>query len=304
MSLRLSLRELEVFVAVCEALTVTRAASQLAMTQSAASQALSSLESGLGVALFDRVGRRLVANEHGRLLLPKARAMLDMAQEAQTLFSGTATHLRLGASTTIANYLLPGKIASFKMACPDARLALTVGNTEQIVRAVAEFRIDLGFIEGPCHDPDMQVCHWQQDELLVLVGRQHPFASTMPGCRQMAAAEWILREAGSGTRQEVERLLLPQLGQLNVTMELGDSEAIKYAIAAGLGISCLPRLVVEQQLQDGSLVCLPLPGLARPLYWLMHRDKAISRGQSLFLDHVGAPGKTAQARGHPSCGPD
>ncbi|BEV73113.1 MULTISPECIES: LysR family transcriptional regulator [unclassified Paludibacterium] len=283
MSLRLSLRELEVFVAICESLTVTRAAERLAMTQSAASQSLSSLESALGTVLFDRVGRRLVANEHGRLLLPRARAILDLGHEAQTLFSGTAAHLRLGASTTIANYLLPQQIATFRREHPAVRLELMVGNTDEIVAAVAAFQVDVGLIEGPCHHPELLVQVWRDDELLVVVGPQHPFAVAMPDWQTLAQAEWILREPGSGTRQEVERLLLPQLGTFAVAMELGDSEAIKHSVAAGLGVSCLPRRVVAGELARGELVALPLPVLTRKLYRVMHRDKVMTRGMSQFL---------------------
>ncbi|TDR80726.1 LysR family transcriptional regulator [Paludibacterium purpuratum] len=283
MSLRLSLRELEVFVAICEELNVTRAATRLAMTQSAASQSLSSLESALETVLFDRVGRRLVANEHGRLLLPRARAILDLGHEVQTLFSGTAANLRLGASTTIANYLLPQQIARFRASQPAVRLELMVGNTDEIVAAVAAFRVDVGFIEGPCHHPELQVQAWRDDELVVVVGAQHPFAKSMPSLLTLARAEWILREAGSGTRQEVERLLLPRLGSFAVAMEVGDSEAIKHAVAAGLGVSCLPRRVVAGELARGELVALPLATLTRNLYRVMHRDKALTRGMAQFL---------------------
>ncbi|MBV8045667.1 MAG: LysR family transcriptional regulator [Paludibacterium sp.] len=289
MSLRVSLRELEVFVAVCEELTVTRAALRLAMTQSAASQSLASLESALDTVLFDRVGRRLTANEHGRLLLPKARAILDLGYEAQTLFSGSAAHLRLGASTTIANYLLPLQIARFRASQPQVRLELTVGNTDEIVAAVAAFRVDIGFIEGPCHHPELKVQAWRDDELVVVVGAQHPFAGSAPSFKALAQAEWILRETGSGTRQEVERLLLPRLGAFAVSMEMGDSEAIKHAVAAGLGVSCLPRRVVAGELARGELIELAQPSMTRTLYLVMHRDKALTRGMARFLDQLGPP---------------
>lgn len=286
MQLRISFRELEVFVAICEQLTVTRAAVALSMTQSAASQSLAALESAVGTALFDRVGRRLVANEHGRLLLPKARAILDLGQEAQNLFDGGAAHLRLGASTTIANYLLPQEIARFRSRQPHTGVELLVGNTQETIESVAAFRVDVGFIEGPCHHQDLQIVPWRDDELVVVVAGNHPFTARMPGLDELAAASWIVREAGSGTREEVERLLLPRLGAFSVSMELGDSEAIKYAVEAGLGVSCLPLRVVAEQLQQGRLYRLPLPKLSRVLYRVMHRDKAMTRGIEQFLAFI------------------
>lgn len=286
MSLHISFRELEVFVAICEQLTVTRAAEALAMTQSAASQSLASLESALGSALFDRVGRRLVANEHGRLLLPRARAILDLGQEAQSLLSSAAANLRLAASTTIANYLLPQQIAGFRRQHADTGVELLVGNTQETIAAVAAFRVDVGFIEGPCHHPDLRLTPWRDDELVVVVPPLHPFAMHLPEMSELAAAPWILREAGSGTREEVERLLLPRLGAFSVAMELGDSEAIKHAVEAGLGLSCLSRLVVAEQLKQGRLHALALPPLGRMLYRVMHRDKVMTRGMQQFLAFV------------------
>ena len=173
MSLKLTLRELEVFVAVAEYGTVTQAAQQVALTQSAASQALDKLETGLDVRLFDRIGKRLSLNEHGRLLWPKARAMLDAAQDMQSLFNAGAMSLKIGASSTVANYLLPQQLAAFRAAWPLARLELDVANTRDIVDAVAALRVDFGFIEGPCHHPELIAQPWRQDELVVFAAADH-----------------------------------------------------------------------------------------------------------------------------------
>ncbi|POZ63790.1 LysR family transcriptional regulator [Chromobacterium alticapitis] len=284
MSLRISLRELEVFVAVAEWGTVTRAAEQVALTQSAASQALDKLEQGLGAKLFDRVGRRLLINEHGRLLLPRARALLDAAGDMQDLFHGGELALRIGASTTIANYLLPPLLAAFRRDWPQARLELEVANTRDIVEAVAAFRVDFGLIEGPCHHPELLATPWRQDELLVFAAADHPLAGRKAALAELAEAGWILREAGSGTREEVERALLPHLHRLAINMELGHSEAIKHAVAAGLGVSCLSRHVVADLLAAGGIVELDadLPQLTRTLWRIQHRDKSVSRGMEAF----------------------
>ncbi|MDN0074767.1 LysR family transcriptional regulator [Crenobacter sp. SG2303] len=288
MTMRLTLRELEVFIAVADAGTVTRAADTLALTQSAASQALASLENDLGVTLFDRVGRRLLLNEHGRLLLSPARALLDGARGIEQLFDGAAVALRLGASTTVANYLLPAQLARFRAARPDARVELEVANTHDIVEAVAAFAVDVGFIEGPCHHPDLRVTPWRDDELAVFVGAGHPLAHRPVSLAELAEAQWILREAGSGTREEVERLLLPELGALPVALEIGHSEAIKHLVAAGMGVSCLSRVVIADLLAAGTLVEVdaPLPALHRPLYRVMHREKVVTRGLAAFLDET------------------
>jgi DNA-binding transcriptional LysR family regulator len=286
MSLRFTLRELEVFCAIARQENVNRAAEAVALTQSAASQALARLEQALSQRLFDRRGRRLVLNENGRLLLPQARALLDRADDLQGLLAGEALSLRLGASTTIANYLVPAQLAAFRRDHPDARVALTVGNTGAVIAAVAAMEVDFGLIEGASHHPELRVTPWRDDELVVFVARGHALATAgTPTRRQLAEAPWLLREAGSGTREEVERGLLPHLGQLNLDMELGDSEAIKRAVAAGLGVSCLSRSVVADLLASGAVVALTagLPPLRRTLHCIQHRERPATRGMARFL---------------------
>lgn len=286
--MRLTLRELEVFTAVANAGSATAAGDKVGLTQSAVSQALDKLEQSLGVKLFDRIGRRLLLNADGRRLLPEARALLASAGALETLFDVARPVLRLGASTTIGNYLLPSALAAFRLRYPGAQLEVQVANTRDIVAAVLDFSVDCGFIEGPCHHPALRVTPWQQDELVIFAAAHHPMAGRRLGGIELATAEWILREAGSGTREEVENLLLPHLSGLNLQMELGDSEAIKRTVAAGFGVSCLSRRVVAEWLNDGRLVQLDcaLPPLVRTLWRIERHERAQPRGLALFLQSI------------------
>ncbi|EGI76745.1 LysR family transcriptional regulator [Hylemonella gracilis] len=299
MAVRFTLRELDVFCAIARQENVHRAAETLALTQSAASQALARLEESLGRALFDRHGRRLVLNENGRLLLPRAQALLDQAEELPGLLgvggegNSAPFSLQIAASTTIANYLVPAQLAALRRAHPQARVALTVGNTGEVVAAVAALEVDFGLIEGPSHHPQLHIEPWREDDLIVFAAATHALASGNPSLQDLADAPWLLREAGSGTREEVERSLLPLLGRLNVDMELGDSEAIKRAVAAGLGVSCLSSSVVADLLAQGAVVALTdrvpgLPPLKRMLHCIRHRDRAITRGTARFLEIAAA----------------
>ncbi len=284
--MRITLRELEVFVAIAVHGSATTAASRVALTQSAASQALDKLEGSLGVRLFDRAGRRLVLNENGRRLLPQARALLGDAALLERLFETELPLFRLGASTTIANYLLPGPLADFRRRHPGAQLELRVANTRDIVDAVVDFSVDCGLVEGPCQHPALQVEPWQEDELVVFAAPGHPLAGRSLTAEALADAPWVLREAGSGTREEVERLLLAHLPGLRLELELGDSEAIKRTVAAGFGVSCLSRRVVEDWLSDGRLCTLqgPLPVLTRTLWRVRRRERVPGRGLQAFLE--------------------
>ena len=277
------------FCAVARHDNVGRAADAVYLTQSAASQALARLEQALGQRLFDRHGRRLVLNENGRLLLPRAQALLGEAEECQALLTGGALSLRLGASTTIASYLMPAELARFRRAYPGAAVRRTVGNTARVAAAVAAMDVDFGLVEGACQHADLRVAAWRQDELVVIAPPGHPFTRRRPTRAQLAAAPWLLREPGSGTREEVEHWLLKHLGELPQNMELGDSEAIQRAVAAGLGLSCLSRSVVADALAAGTLVQLVtgLPPLTRTLRLVRHRQRPDTRGMRAFL----APGR-------------
>lgn len=274
MPLRLSLREIEVFVAVADYGTVTAAASSVALTQSAASQALAALEEALGTLLFDRIGRRLLINPQGRHLLPQARALLAGAHELQGLLDDPhALHLRLGASTTIGNYLLPARLALWRERHPQARIDLFVANTADVVEAVATLQVDAGYIEGPSHHPDLVIEPWRQDRLVLVAAAGHSLTRKRITLNDLTYAPWVLREPGSGTREEVERLLLPHLGHFADVRSMGQSEAIRALVCAGGGVSCLSEHVVADALEQGQLVELrtPLPRLQRTLYRVRHR---------------------------------
>jgi DNA-binding transcriptional LysR family regulator len=288
--MRLTLRQLDVMVAVAHSGSTTEAGRRLALSQSAVSAALAELEAQLGTRVFDRVGKRVVLNDAGRLLLPRALALLDQVRGIETLFADGAAALRIGASTTVGNYLMPAVLGAFTRAWPRAGFELEVGNTQDVIEAVAGYRVDLGFIEGPCHDDAIDVEPWLVDPLVVVASPQHELAQRCATTPELAQARWILREPGSGTREAVEALLLPHLRSFGAAMHLGNSEAIKHAVAERLGISCLPLRVVHDMLEARRLVCLdtPLPPLERTLYRIHARNKSFSPALQRFSDHCAA----------------
>ena len=287
--LRLSLRQLEVFAAIARSSSTREAAGRVARSQSAASAALAELEAVLGEPLFDRVGRRLLLNENGRALLPAALALLDQAAEVQALFNGEhAAPLRVAASLTIGEYLLPDLVAQWRQVHPNSPVRMDIANTTEVIAAVAGMDADVGFIEGPQTHPDLRVRPWLSDELVIVAAPGHPLgAGRKASVRQLAQAEWILREPGSGTRQASDRWLLEHLGQLDIAFELGSTEAIKRLAAAGAGLACLSRHVVVQALQQGDLVEVPtrLPPARRKLALVVRRDKRQGRATEDFIRH-------------------
>ena len=286
--LRLSLRQLEVFVATARGGSTRAAADHIARSQSAASATLADLESTLGVQLFDRVGRRLLLNENGRALLPAAASMLDQASELEHLF--TSDHyapLRVAASMTIGEYLLPNLMARWKSLHPASPVRLVIGNTGEVINAVAAFDVDIGFIEGTQVHPELVVRPWLTDELVVVASPDHPLAGSVATMRQLRKAIWAVREPGSGTREAADRWLVKQLGNLDIGFELGSTESTKRLAATGAALACVSREAVLSELEQGTLVELRtrLPRSVRRLAIVLHRDKRLGRGAEVFLQH-------------------
>ncbi|HET8732109.1 MAG TPA: LysR family transcriptional regulator [Moraxellaceae bacterium] len=289
--MRITLKQLEVFIAVAQAGNVTRASESLSITQSATSMALADFENQLGRKLFDRIGKRLQLNDAGRLLLPKALDAVARVADIEHMAASDAAMigpLRIGASLTIGNYMMPGLIGSFMKAHPGAQLTLEVGNTRHVIEALRQFQVDLGFIEGFCHEPEIEVLPWSQDELVIFAAPSHPLAQkSVLDEEDLGNADWILREPGSGTREVFDNAVMGRIRRLNLLLEFGHTEAIKQAVASGIGIGCASRRTLEDAFRTGSVVPLATPflNLRRDLYVLIHRQKFRTQGLELFLQH-------------------
>ena len=294
----LTLQQLQVFVAVARSGTTAAAADLLARSQSATSAALNELERGLDLRLFDRIGKRLALNENGRALLPRALAVIDGATRIEAMSTDLVEprlSLRVGASTTLGNYVLPAVLARyFADVVEDGpnswHCAVRIGNTTEICRAVAELEIDIGVVEGPSHAPGVEMHPWREDEMLIVGAPGSALAQEAARAPLRIAAlrraTWLLREPSSGTRETTDQLLLPRLGVYARSIELGSSEAIKHAAAAGLGIACLSRWVVADMLARGELLPLPtrLGALKRQCYWVRHPARVPTAASAAFIE--------------------
>jgi DNA-binding transcriptional LysR family regulator len=288
----LTLRQLQIFVAIADSGGTTAGAHALALSQSATSAALIELEAVLGTHLFDRVGKRLLLNDSGRTLLPDARAVLQSTSAIEAEFGAhgefAAYNLRVSASTTIANYILPAVIASFYREHPGTSIEVDVGNTSDVINAVEAFAADVGFIEGPCLRTSITVIPWMLDELVIVCAPGHPLARggrrSIVSLDALRESRWLFREPGSGTREAVEHALLPHLHHLRIHMQLGSAEAIRQAVAEGLGVTCLSRHIVEDMLRLKRLVQLrtALPRLQRHFSLIHQRDKYLTRSLQQF----------------------
>ncbi|MEM0954219.1 MAG: LysR family transcriptional regulator [Pseudomonadota bacterium] len=286
--MRFTLRQLDVFLATARHGSLSRAADSLAMSQSAASSALRDLEDLYQVQLFDRVGKRLKINTLGLSIQVQAEALLEQAAALDSALSGDVGpgKLRVGATLTIGNYLAVELIAAFQQRFPGAAVALSVANTEAIVQQVLSYELDVGLIEGELFHPDLDIQPWRDDELVVFARPDHPLAGGESlDDDALAAATWVVREPGSGTRQTFDRAMAGLLPRLNMGLALEHTEAIKRAVAAGLGLGCLSRISLQDAFEQGSLAPLPAPhrDFSRRFSIVMHREKYRSQGLHAWL---------------------
>ncbi|MBT8768652.1 LysR family transcriptional regulator [Metapseudomonas boanensis] len=291
--MRFTLRQLQVFVAVAQQESVSRAAELLSLSQSATSTSLTELERQSGCQLFDRAGKRLSLNALGRQLLPQAVALMDQAREIEDLLNGKSGFgsLDVGATLTVGNYLATLLIGSFMQRHPECQVSLHVQNTAHIVQQIALYELDLGLIEGDCQHPDIEVLPWVEDELVVFCAPQHPLAQKgQASLEELSREAWILRERGSGTRLTFDQAMRHHPTPLNIRLELEHTEAIKRAVESGLGISCISRLALRDAFRRGSLVPVETPGidLRRQFYFIWHRQKYQTAAMREFLDQCRA----------------
>ena len=309
---RLTLRQLQIFVAVAQTGSTTAAGDAVALSQSATSAAVNELERVLSLKLFDRTGKRLLLNDNGRALLPRALALLQGAADVERMAHDAGQQLqslRIGASSTIGNHVLPQLLAEFLGSsprdAPDWASSVAIGNTSDICAAVADFSLDVGLVEGHCHHATLAVHPWLRDELVLVAapgGAQGLDPTEPTSLAQLQAAVWLLRESGSGTRETGDLAILPLLHSYRRVIELGSSEAIQQAAAAGLGIACLSRWVVQDFLREGRLVELitPLPPIQRQCFCVLQRGKQITPALARLLTQLGCerslPATASEAR--------
>ncbi len=292
--MKFTLRQLEIFLAAARHENLGRASSDLALSQSAASDALRELEHQFDVQFFDRVGKRLQLNDFGRFFQPRAEELLARAQaleQALAAHDGMGT-LKVGATLSIGNFLCIPLIRQYRQRYPSSRVTLEVANTEQISQKVANFELDIGLIEGEINNPALEVTRWRDDRLVLFSAPGHLLAAKGHLDKQdLLNAGWILREKGSGTRQTFDRVMHDLLPELNIVLELQHTEAIIQAVKGGMGLGCVSQVVLETYFSNCELV--PLQAVrrdfSRSLYMILHRHKyksaAITHWQSLCFEN-------------------
>lgn len=307
---KITLKQLAVFVSIYETGSTSGASKQLNLSQSAVSSALSQLESRLQMPLFERLGRRLEPHRYANQVYVQAQAILSQVSSLEQFYEHQAGQIRIGASTSIGNYVLPSILASLSKSRPDADINVRIANTQEIIAEVEQLRVDIALVEATPHPSNVKVLSqqvWRTDTLVVfakrgsrwLVGREgkdrkdksqleriggvdegqtdgdHYRLST----EQLASLPFIVRETGSGTRQIIDEKLLKHLPGVRVIMEIEHSEAIKRMVGADIGLGCLSQHVIANELASGELVKVEVAGLDLSRQWWLVWHKACHQSE-------------------------
>lgn len=263
---------LKVFRAVAKHLNFRRAAEELFLTQPAVTLQVKTLEQQLGVQIFDRSGSRISLTPAGAVLLKfadKIDHLESAALEALSPFSGAPSgKLCIGASLTIAQYILPHILGEFQRQHPQIRTHVTTCNTEQVLESLLAHDISVGFVEGPTLRRDVRTEVFLEDELVLMAPPAHEWSERgFVDPQELAQERLLMRERGSGTRRVVE-IALQKSGikakQLNPAMEFDSTEAIITAVEAGLGVGFASLWSISKELQLGTLRAVPIRGVRIP----------------------------------------
>ena len=290
-------RRLQVFYTVARQLSFTKAAEQLFMTQPAVTFQVKQLEEHFSTRLFERSHGRITLTPAGRLVMDYAEKILGLSDELEKrvaeLTGAVSGPLLLGASTTVAEFMLPQILGEFKARFPQVQAHMSVANSETIENRVADHTLDLGVIESPTHLPSVQTEVVCEDELVFICAPGHRLAKAERITPQEIVGEpFVSREVGSGTREFTDQYLRNcnvSLEDLNVVMELGSPEAIKGVVETGVGVAIMSRTRVVKERKLGLLVPVPLePRLIRNLSMVYAREKFRSRLLTTFSEFAAA----------------
>ena len=291
--MRITLKQLQVFVNTAKAESISAGAEKCFISQAAASMSLSQLESMLDTTLFDRVGKRMKLNSNGKNLLTKAIKILDEVQEFETFSdsdSSLSGKITIGASTTIANYILPKYIATFRKIHPDTDFEIISGNTKKIINSVESLNCDVAFIEGECNNQTIETKLWKKDDLKIICRPDHPLCNKENiKIKDLLKYEWVTREQGSGTFDIFFNALEDNMSNIKKAITLSSSEAIKQYVAHSNCLACLSEIITNHS-EDANIYKIfevQDLDLRRNLYKLLHNKKyhtALTKGFCDFIE--------------------
>ncbi len=286
--MNITLRQLEIFLELARNPHLGKVAEGIGLTQSAVSMAIKSLEEILNKKLFDRINKKLILNEYGRILLKKTDHLVKQLNETENLFRDEHYfgELKMGVSSSIANYLIPQIIYAFKEKYKGVNIHMETGNTLDVIGFIENGQVDMGFVEGEFNSVDVEREVLGDDELYVVTGDTELANEKNYTIEELLDKKWVLREKGSGTRE----VFLSHLGEytkrINVFMELDHAGGVKSILHNKDTLACLSQYCVRKELVSGLLHRINIKNIrfTRSFYTVWHRSKILSPILLEFID--------------------
>ena len=284
----MNMRHFRIFLTVCEAGTMTRAAEISYMTQPSISQVIAELEKEYGVRLFERLNHKLYLTTAGEQLRTYASHIINLSDQAKKELAnlGAGGSIRIGASLTVGTHLLPGFVNSFRKEMPDVEIYTQVDNTSVIERLILEDRLDIGLVEGPVYSPYMLEELLCEDELIIICGPDHPLWNTHNiDIHMLAGYGFIIREPGSGTRDIFEQVMNEAGANWKIAGVYNNTEAIKQAARGNLGLAIVPKISVEEEIDRGLVREIEIKDMnfTRKFNLVYHRQKFFTIAIQTFM---------------------
>lgn len=289
--MNMKIRQLRIFKMVCEEESITRAAEKLFMTQPAVSGAISELESYLGVYLFDRISRRIYLNETGKLFLTKVIKLLDLYDDLEENIKELEENatIKIGSSITIANFILPKVIVEFETIYKSTPTKVIVGNARNIEEMLYHNEIDLGLIEGVIYNEELIKIPFSSYKLAIICSPRHKLALEEPiDINKLIQEKLLLREKGSAIRDVFDSALLLHNLRANPEWTSINSQALIYAVKQNLGISVLPKILIEEEINSGEIFEIKVKDLdlVNINHIVFHKDKFQTKSFRTLIEIV------------------
>ena len=273
--MKLTLRQMEIFLNVVKSGHLTNVAKDMSLSQSAISMSIKELENILGRPVFDRINKKLILNELGRAFHKEISPIFKKLSDIEYEFKNSINRgiIRVGASTTIVDYLMPSIICKYMNNYPDVQISLKEGNSKEIINMIKDGNIDIGFVEGMVLDAEIISEKIGVDELIVVTA--DPQLTQSYFIDSLAKRRWVLREEGSGTREIFLDYIKEKTESLNIFLELGHTESIKSILSNHHCLTCISKIAVRHEIAEGKLRQVNVRNFECKRNFLMiyHKDK-------------------------------
>ena len=286
----MDLNRLRVFHAVANSGSFTRASEELFLTQPGISKHVKQLEESLGIRLFDRLGKTVILTQAGEVLFESTKKVFETISETRARIDDLKTmnggQLKIGASFTAGIYIVPGYVGRFNRMYPKVDVSLDISLSGRIAEKIVSNELDIGFIGAPCEDSRVVAKKFLEDRLVLIIAKGHSWrGQRFVGLDELSDRPFVVSKKGSGTRAFVEKRMEKEGVSIKKKIEFGNTEAVKKAVSAGIGVSILSEYAVEDAKASGEIETVPLtdPEFKRLFYYAWRKDKYLTKATREFI---------------------